>query len=361
MAIRTRPRCGRGPRLAPRARAPPQRTAQPRRMRRPRRCRGFRPIPPRAGFGSWSEQAAVTVAATGEPAVLTVRVTNTSSIVDGYAVEAPEAPGWLTVEADDVQLLPGTEETLSVRMRVVSPTLVPAQQIRLVLSIRSTSQAPAHLDLPVLVTVPVLDVPVGLRAEPRLLRVRDRDTAACTVLVDNSRSNRPARIRLSGSDPEQAVQFHFEPATLEVGPGESGSVQLTVTAAGPDPGPGDLARPDRGGHRRRPYRRDTDHAPAGENGPGAGPPGDAGSRTEPGAGARHHRRAGPGRGRQPRRHRVGAPGAQGQRSRTAGAGDLGSSAVARAAGPDGAGRSPVRGAAAGRRHRGEPHGDRERG
>ena len=47
------------------------------------------------------------------------------------------------------------------RMRVVSPTLVPAQQVRLVLSIRSTSQAPAHLDLPVLVTVPVLDVPVA--------------------------------------------------------------------------------------------------------------------------------------------------------------------------------------------------------
>ena len=182
------------------------------------------------------EQAAATVAATGEPAVLTVRVTNTSTIVDGYAVEAPEAPTWLIVESDEVQLLPGTEEALSVRMRVVSPTLVPAQQLRLVLSIRSTSQAPAHLDLPVLVTVPVLDVPVGLRAEPRLLRVRDRDTAACTVLVDNSRSNRPAKLQFSGSDPEQAVRFRFEPAALEVGPGASGSVQLTVTAAGPDPG-----------------------------------------------------------------------------------------------------------------------------
>ena len=182
------------------------------------------------------EQAAATVAATGEPAVLIVRVTNTSSIVDGYAVEALEAPAWLIVESDDVQLLPGTEEALSVRMRVVSSTLVPAQQLRLVLSIRSTSQAPAHLDLPVLVTVPVLDVPVGLRAEPRLLRVRDRDTAACTVLVDNSRSNRLARIRLSGSDPEQAVRFNFEHAALEVGPGESASVPLTVTAALPDPG-----------------------------------------------------------------------------------------------------------------------------
>ena len=176
------------------------------------------------------------MAATGEPAVLTVRVANTSSIVDGYAVAAPGAPGWLTVQAGDVQLLPGTEESRSIRLRVVSPTLVPAQQIRLVVNIRSTSQAPAYLDLPVLVTVPVRDAPVGLRAEPRLLRVRDRDTAACTVLVDNSRSNRPARIRLSGSDPEQAVQFHFEPATLEVGPGNRDRCRLTVTAAGPDPG-----------------------------------------------------------------------------------------------------------------------------
>ena len=35
--------------------------------------------------------------------------------------------------------------------------------------------------------------------------------AECTVAVDNSGCNRPVRLRFSGSDPELAVQFRFEP------------------------------------------------------------------------------------------------------------------------------------------------------
>lgn len=183
-----------------------------------------------------SDHPEVTVPATGEPAGLTVRVTNTSSIVDGYTVVAPGAPSWLILEATQVSLLPGAEDELPVRMRVVADTLVPAQQIRLVLRINSLSQEPAHRDLPVLVTVPVVDVPVRLRAEPRLIRVRDQDTAGCTVVVDNSSSNRVARLQFSGSDPELAVQFRFEPPILEVGPGATGSVRVTARASGPEPG-----------------------------------------------------------------------------------------------------------------------------
>ena len=137
----------------------------------------------------------------------------------------PTHPSWLILEPTQVSLLPGAEDGLPVRLRVVADTLVPAQQFRLVLRINSLSQAPAHQDLPVLVTVPVVDAPVRLRAEPRLIRVRDHDTAACTVAVDNSSSNRVARLQFSGSDPELAVEFRFEPPILEVGPGATGSVR----------------------------------------------------------------------------------------------------------------------------------------
>jgi hypothetical protein len=41
-----------------------------------------------------AEQRGVTVPATGEPATLTLRVMNTSAIVDGYVVEAPGVPEW---------------------------------------------------------------------------------------------------------------------------------------------------------------------------------------------------------------------------------------------------------------------------
>jgi hypothetical protein len=181
-------------------------------------------------------QREVTISATGEPAVLHMEVMNTSAIVDGYAVEPASAPQWLEVESSQVRVIPGGEEALPVIMRVASPGLVPAQQIPIMLRIRSLSQVPAHAELPVSITVPVLDVPVRLHAEPSVLRVRDRDSATCRVMVDNSGSNHPVHLRFTGSDPERAVRFHFEPAVLELGPAALGSVLVTLTATRPEPG-----------------------------------------------------------------------------------------------------------------------------
>lgn len=151
-----------------------------------------------------ADQLSVDIAATGELALTNLRIANTSSIVDGYSVETPGAPEWLKVEAGQVQLLPGTKEygaaPSSDRLRNVGST----QRDRLTVRVESLSQAPAHVDLSVLVVVPALDVPVRVHAEPRMLRVRDRDSAVCDLVVDNSASNRPAHLRFAGSDPELA-------------------------------------------------------------------------------------------------------------------------------------------------------------
>ena len=114
--------------------------------------------------------------------------------------------------------------------------MVPAQELRLRLRVRSMSQAPAQLDLPLYLTVPVIDAPVAVRAEPSLLRVRDKDTAGFTVVVDNARSNRFALVRFTGTDPELAVSFRFEPPMLEVAPGQTASVRVAATAPAPEPG-----------------------------------------------------------------------------------------------------------------------------
>ena len=182
------------------------------------------------------EHTEVTVPAGGQPAAFALRVTNTSGIVDGYAITTPGAPDWLTLESEQISLLPGAEETLTVRLRAVAPTLVPAQQIRVLLRIASSTQPPAYTELPLTVTVPVVDAPVRVRAEPRLLKIRDAEVARFTVHVDNANSNRTARLELTGSDPELVVRFQFEPAVLELPPGGSGSAEVTVGAAGPDPG-----------------------------------------------------------------------------------------------------------------------------
>ena len=47
--------------------------------------------------------------------MLPVRAMNTSAIVDGYLVEAPGAPEWLSVDPSQVRLLPGSEEALPVK------------------------------------------------------------------------------------------------------------------------------------------------------------------------------------------------------------------------------------------------------
>jgi hypothetical protein len=187
-------------------------------------------------FQVFAEQNAVTVAATGEPATFVMQVNNSSNIVDGFTADAPSAPPWLSIQSTQIDLLPGTSDALAVTMRVSSQTLVPAQQFQLVLRILSSNQAPAQQELPVMVTVPVIDVPVRLQPSPRLLRVRDHETGECTVAVDNTSSNQPVRLRFSGTDPELAVRFHFDPPVLDVGPATTGSVRVVMVAPRPAAG-----------------------------------------------------------------------------------------------------------------------------
>ena len=178
----------------------------------------------------------VTVPATGESVALPVEVTNTSTIVDSYVVEAAETPPWLVVESEPNALLPGTEGAMNVQMRVNSTDLVPAQQIGVMLRVRSSADSEVWREVPIRVTVPLVDVPIRLRASPQLIRTMDTGSSKCDVEIDNSHSNGRMRLRLSGSDVEQAVQFDFKPPTVDVGPGEKAVVVLNLTATQPEPG-----------------------------------------------------------------------------------------------------------------------------
>ncbi len=185
-----------------------------------------------------ADQKSATVPATGELATLSMQVMNTSAIVDYYGVEAPGAPPWLIVESDRVHLFPNSEGPLAVRMRIKrteSAKLVRAQKIDVTLRVHSMEQAGVWQDVPIEVTVPVVDNPVQLRAEPRLIRMKDTGSGHCTIEVHNP-SNAPKQIRLSGSDAEQAVKFDFKPPTVEVEDSGQASVVLDLTATQPEPG-----------------------------------------------------------------------------------------------------------------------------
>jgi len=185
--------------------------------------------------------ADATVPLDGTPATVIVNVANTSTIVDTYVVDALDAPPWLEVRPGRTELLPSTAGTVVAGLRIVSPTLVAAQQLPLLLRVRNTAGRSAYRDLSVRVTVPTVDAPLELRAEPRLVRVRDLSPGVCRVVVDNSRSNRWVQVRLSASDHEQVVRATWASRQLQVPPGGRAETEVRLDAPPPDPG-GEVSR-----------------------------------------------------------------------------------------------------------------------
>ena len=161
-----------------------------------------------------------TVPVDGTPTTMTVNVANTSSVVDGYVVEAIDAPPWLSVDlrhrgapARD----PGHRRGAAAGSSRQS--LVPAQQVSVLLRVRNTTATLDSRDLPVRVTVPVVDAPFEVRAEPALLRARDHAPSVCSVVVDNSRSNQWAQVQLSAGDPEDVVRPTWASPEPQCAPG----------------------------------------------------------------------------------------------------------------------------------------------
>ena len=78
-------------------------------------------------FQARIELSEVELAPDGAPAAIIVRLTNTSRLVDGYVVEAVNAPPWLELLPGRVELLPSTSGTLAATLRIATDHLVPAQ------------------------------------------------------------------------------------------------------------------------------------------------------------------------------------------------------------------------------------------
>ena len=177
----------------------------------------------------------------GAPVTVTVNVSNTSGVVDGYVVEGLNAPPWLEVRPGTTELLPSTSGTVTAELRIVSSTLVPAQKLVLLVRLRNTTGRFAYRDMAVRVTVPVVEAPFQVRAEPQLIRARDHSEGVCTVVVENPRSNRWARVRLSATDPEQAVRTTWRLPQLDVPPGGEARTDVRFEAPPPHPG-GEVSR-----------------------------------------------------------------------------------------------------------------------
>lgn len=218
--------------------APPAVTDRP--ATRPRPSNGpppaTRPQPATEPVRAVLEPTAVEVAPGGDAETLQVQVYNLSPIVDAYRIWAPEAPDWLTASEQEVRLLPGSNDRTAITLRIAGGRLVPAGVSTLVIRVQSVAHPEITVDQPVELTVPGVEVPLILRLEPSVVRVRDDAAGELQAVIDNGIGNQARRVALSGRDPEGVVRFTFTPDVLDVPAGATAAATVRLTAPTPDAG-----------------------------------------------------------------------------------------------------------------------------
>ena len=164
----------------------------------------------------------------GQPLTVAITITNTGTVIGGYAVRMLGAdPGWVEMDTGQVSLFP--DETRTVTATVTVPAGIPAGTRRIAVQVRELtppeSSTVAELDL----AVPAAPS-VQVRLDP--LAVTAGRRAAFSLVVENT-GNTAVRRRFEGDDPEGKVEFAFEPETVALAPGEHAVVDMRAKARRP--------------------------------------------------------------------------------------------------------------------------------
>jgi hypothetical protein len=165
-----------------------------------------------------------------------VRIHNTSSIVDGYTVAAPDAPPWLKIDHPEIRLLTDEEKVTTVSLSIRPEYNVYVQRLRVRVQICSVEDPAKRTDAELTVVVPRVGGPVAISAEPPVLRLRDETSGRFRIRLDNRGSNYPQRYALTGSDPERVVRSSFRPAVVEVPPIRDAIIEARFDAPPLQPG-----------------------------------------------------------------------------------------------------------------------------
>jgi type II secretory pathway pseudopilin PulG len=159
------------------------------------------------------------------PITISVSIANTSTVIGGYVIRVLGAdPSWVELEAGQISLFP--DESRTVDVTITPPRGLAAGIRRVAVQVRELTPPHETTVADVDLTVPSADA-VLLNLDP--LAVTAGRTAAFTVLVENT-GNTMLRARPAGEDPEGKVRFEFEPADLELAPGEHAVVDMRLKA-----------------------------------------------------------------------------------------------------------------------------------
>jgi hypothetical protein len=168
------------------------------------------------------------VAEPGRPIPITVLVTNTGDLIGGYTLRVLGAdPGWVTLDAEQLSLFPGTSQTVLVT--VVVPEGMAAGERRIAIQVRELT--PPHATAVEEIELQVPAAPsVRLQLDP--VTVYGGRRASFGAVVEN-KGNTTVTGRLAGGDAEDKIRFGFAPAAIRLAPGEHRIVELTTRARRP--------------------------------------------------------------------------------------------------------------------------------
>ncbi|MFF2371690.1 hypothetical protein [Agromyces sp. NPDC058110] len=172
----------------------------------------------------------------GAPVTIVLRLTNGSSIVDGYAIEPVAAPEWLEFSHGDTHLMPGQELGVPLGFAIRDDVLVLAQRVTVTLRVASLAEADRSVEVAVQLTVPPLGPSATLEVRPSLIRLEDHAAGEFTVRLDNRAANFAQTVRLTASDSEGLVRFAFAPDVVTVPAGQAVELEVSFTAPEPEPG-----------------------------------------------------------------------------------------------------------------------------
>jgi Carboxypeptidase regulatory-like domain len=161
----------------------------------------------------------------GVSQLITVTISNTETVIAGYAIRVLGAdPGWVQLEADDIALFPDESRTLTIT--VDAPKGIPAGSRRLAVQVRELTPPYASKVTEIDLSVPPVPV-VQLRIDPLAITAGKR--ATFSLLVENT-GNTDIKGILSGDDPENQVGFTFDPERVSLAPGQHGVIDMRASA-----------------------------------------------------------------------------------------------------------------------------------
>ncbi|WP_134773306.1 zinc ribbon domain-containing protein [Ornithinimicrobium flavum] len=149
----------------------------------------------------------------------------------------PELAARFGFTPEHLEVPPGG--AVAARLRVDAPLPEPGEQLTRTLNVVAVdgrSEYEARATFVQTSSAPVVDPPVSVRLDPSVVRVKDGAVGHATVVLDNRAGTRPQWVELSVDDDEGVVRFSLSADRVEVPPGRTEGVHLTMTAPRPDVG-----------------------------------------------------------------------------------------------------------------------------